>query len=211
MADQNSGKRGVQKEIARRLAGEIAEEKAVADGEQLGFFAPPITDEAKRNRIVAEATEREKKAGRPKGATNLSTRQLREYVLSHGKNPVIWKISWLTMTIEQLAEELGCKKVEAFDRQLAIANSLQGIVIPNLAATDEAGNAVPTINMVFGGGASSGVGPDRPPWEYLDGEEVGVTGSAPEPGTGAVSLGYTPEIQSDETAKPVSNGSENGK
>jgi hypothetical protein len=211
MADQNSGKRGVQKEIARRLAGEIAEEKAAAEGEQLGFFAPPIPDEAKRREILAQAEERERKAGRPKGALNVSTRQLREYVLAHGKNPVIWKISWLTMTVEQLADYLGCKKAEAFDRQLAIANSLQGIVLPNLAATDEAGNAVPTINMVFGGGASSGVGPDRPPWEYIDGEVLGVTSPASEPGVGAVSLGYTPTGQDGETAKPVSNGSEGGK
>lgn len=211
MADQNSGKRGVQRDIARQLAGEVAAEKAAGEGEQLGFFAPPIPDEAKRAEIVADAEARERKAGRPRGATNLSTRQLREYVLSRGKNPVIWKISWLTMTVEQLAEYLGIKKAEAFDRQLAIANSLQGIVIPNLAATDEAGNAVPTINMVFGGGTSSGVGPDRPPWEYLDGDELGVISSASEPGTGAVSLGYTPEEQGDETAKPVSSGSEDGK
>ena len=211
MADQNSGKRGLQKEIARRLADEVDAEKAAAEGEQLGFFAPPIADEAKRNQIVAEAEARERQAGRPKGAKNINTRQLREYVLSHGKNPVIWKISWLTMTVEQLAEYLGCKKVEAFDRQKAIADSLQGIVIPNLAATDEAGNAVPTINMVFGGGASLGVSPDRPPWEYLDGDELGVTSSAREPGSGAVSIGYTPVGRDDETAKPVSNGSEDGK
>lgn len=211
MADQNSGKRGVQKEIALALAGEVAAEKAKAEGEQLGFFAPPIADEAKRNRIVAEAEARERKAGRPKGAQNLSTRQLREYVLSHGKNPAIWKISWLTMTVEQLAEYLGCKRLEAFDRQLAIANTLQGIVLPNLAATDENGNAVPMINMNFGGSVSPGVGPDRPPWEYLDGDELGVTGSASEPGTGAVSLGYTPAEQDGETAKPVSHGSEDGK
>lgn len=211
MADQNSGKRGVQKEIARALAGEVAAEKAGADGEQLGFFAPPIADEAKRNQIVAEAEARERQAGRPKGAKNINTRQLREYVLSHGKNPVIWKISWLTMTVEQLAEYLGCKKVEAFDRQKAIADSLQGIVIPNLAATDENGNAVPMINMTFGGGASLGVGPDRPPWEYLEAGGAGVTISVQEPGSGAVSLGYTPAEQTDETAKPVSNGSGDGK
>lgn len=211
MVDQNSGKRGVGKEIARRLAGEVADAKAAAEGEQLGFFAPPIPEGAVRDKIVAEAEERERKAGRPKGAKNLSTRQLREYVLAHGKNPVIWKISWLTMTVEQLAAYLGCKMAEAFDRQLAIANSLQGIVLPNLAATDEAGNAVPTINMVFGGGASLGVGPDRPPWEYLDGDELGVTGSSPEAGAGSVSNGYTPTTQADETTKPVSNGSETGK
>jgi hypothetical protein len=211
MADQNSGKRGVQKEIARAAAGEVAAERAAADGEQLGFFAPPIPDAAKRAEIVADAEARERKAGRPKGATNIATRQLREYVLSRGKNPVIWKISWLTMTVEQLAEYLKIKPVEAFDRQLAIANSLQGIVLPNLAATDEAGNAVPSINMVFGGGTSSGVGPDRPPWEYLEGEVVGVTSSASEPGTGAVSIGYTPAGQDDETAKPVSNGSDDDK
>lgn len=211
MADQNSGKRGVEKEIARAAASEVAAELAAADGEQLGFFAPPIPDEAKRAEIVADAEARERKAGRPKGATNIATRQLREYVLSRGKNPVIWKISWLTMTVEQLAEYLKIKPAEAFDRQLAIANSLQGIVLPNLAATDAAGNAVPNINMVFGGGTSSGVGPDRPPWEYLEGEVVGVTSSASEPGTGVVSLRYTPAEQDDETAKPVSNGSDDDK
>ncbi|WP_026783140.1 hypothetical protein [Pleomorphomonas koreensis] len=211
MADQNSGKRGLQREIARGLAEEVAEVKAAAEGEQLGLFAPPIPDGAVRDQIVAEAEARERKAGRPKGATNLATRQLREFIFSRGKNPVIWKISWLTMTVEQLATYLGCSKLEAFDRQRMLADTLQGLVLPNLAATDEAGNAVPTINMVFGGGASLGVSPDRPPWEYLDAKEVGVTVSAPEPGTGSVSLGYTPTERDEETANPVSNGLENGK
>lgn len=210
MADQNSGKRGLQKEIARTLAEEVAEVKAAAEGEQLGLFAPPIPDGALRDTIVAEAEAREKKAGRPKGATNLATRQLREFIFSRGKNPVIWKISWLTMTVEQLAAYLGCTKLEAFDRQRMLADSLQGLVLPNLAATDENGNAVPTISMVFGG-VSPGVSPDRPPWEYLDGDEVGVTVSAPEPGSGSVSLGYTPAEQADETANHVSDGSEDGK
>ena len=211
MTDQNSGKRGLQKEIARRLADEIAEEKAKAEGEQLGLFAPPIPAGAFRDHVMAEAEERRRKAGRPKGSKNHSTREMREYILARGPHPAIWNISWLNMTVDQLAAYLSCTKLEAFREQRAIAGILTPLVLPALAATDEAGNAVPTINMVFGGGASLGVSPDRPPWEYLDGDELGVTSSAREPGTGAVSLGYTPAEQDDETAKPVSNGSEDGK
>lgn len=211
MADQNSGKRGVQKEIARQLADEIAEEKAKAEGEQLGLFAPPIPAGAFRDQVVAEAEERRRKAGRPKGAKNHSTREMREYLQKRGIHPAVWNISWLNMTVDQLAAYLSCTKLEAFREQRAIAGILTPLVLPALAATDENGNAVPTINMVFGGGASLGVSPDRPPWEYLDGDELGVTSSARESGTGAVSLGYTPEEQGDETAKLVSNGSEDGK
>ena len=211
MADQNSGKRGLQKDIARALADEIAEEKAKAEGEQLGLFAPPIPAGAFRDKVVAEAEERRRKAGRPKGAKNHSTREMREYILKRGVHPAIWNSSWLNMTVDQLAAYLNCTKLEAFREQRAIAGILTPLVLPTLAATDEAGNAVPNINMVFGGGTSSGVGPDRPPWEYLEGEVVGVTSSASEPGTGVVSLGYTPTEQGDETAKPVSNGSDDDK
>ncbi len=211
MVDQNSGKRGVQKEIARRLADEIAEEKAKAEGEQLGLFAPPIPAGAFRDQVVAEAEERRRKAGRPKGAKNHSTREMREYLQKRGIHPAVWNISWLNMTVDQLAAYLSCTKLEAFREQRAIAGILTPLFLPALAATDENGNAVPMINMNFGGSVSPGVGPDRPPWEYLDGDELGVTGSASEPGTGAVSLGYTPAEQADETVNPVSNGSEDGK
>jgi len=92
--------------------------------------------------IAANAAD-ERKRGRPKGAENLSSRQLREMLVRAGGHPLIHLARWATLTPEELAKRLGCSVVEAFDRQVAIWDKLAPYVAAKLAPTDEKGNGRP--------------------------------------------------------------------
>jgi len=127
--------------VSARAAG-----AAAPAAEQLDFLAPvaerisSIDPEA----IAANAAD-ERKRGRPKGAENLSSRQLREMLVRAGGHPLIHLARWATLTPEELAKRLGCSVVEAFDRQVAIWDKLAPYVAAKLAPTDEKGNAVPGL------------------------------------------------------------------
>ena len=137
--------------------------------EQLDFLAPVAErlDRADADAIAANATE-ERKRGRPKGAENLSSRQLREMLIRAGGHPLIHLARWATMTPEEMARRLGCKVVEAFDRQVAIWDKLAPYVAAKLAPTDEKGNAVPGLVISIGDQAiNAGIGVSAggsPPW-----------------------------------------------
>ncbi len=134
------------------------------------------------------------KRGRPKGAENLSSRQLREMLIRAGGHPLIHLARWATMTPEEMARRLDCKVVEAFDRQVAIWDKLAPYVAAKLAPTDEKGNAVPGLVISIGDQAiNAGIGVSAggsPPWlaayrdaegRIIDGVEIqGVSGSRAE-------------------------------
>lgn len=150
--------------VSARAAG-----AAAPVAEQLDFLAPvaerigTFDPEA----IAANATE-ERKRGRPKGAENLSSRQLREMLIRAGGHPLIHLARWATMTPEELATRLGCSVADAFDRQVAIWDKLAPYVAAKLAPTDEKGNAVPGLVISIGDQAiNSGLGVSAgasPPW-----------------------------------------------
>jgi len=127
--------------VSARAAG-----AAAPAAEQLDFLAPVAEriNRADADAIAANATE-ERKRGRPKGAENLSSRQLREMLIRAGGHPLIHLARWATMTPEEMARRLDCKVVEAFDRQVAIWDKLAPYVAAKLAPTDEKGNAVPGL------------------------------------------------------------------
>jgi len=106
--------------VSARAAG-----AAAPAAEQLDFLAPVAEriNRADADAIAANATE-ERKRGRPKGAENLSSRQLREMLIRAGGHPLIHLARWATMTPEEMARRLDCKVVEAFDRQVAIWDKL---------------------------------------------------------------------------------------
>jgi len=158
--------------VSARAAG-----AAAPAAEQLDFLAPvaerisSIDPEA----IAANAAD-ERKRGRPKGAENLSSRQLREMLVRAGGHPLIHLARWATMTPEEMARRLDCKVVEAFDRQVAIWDKLAPYVAAKLAPTDEKGNAVPGLVISIGDQAiNAGIGVSAggsPPWlaAYRDAE-----------------------------------------
>lgn len=137
-------------------------------------------DQAGLAQLVADEQER-RKAGRPKGATNVSSRQLKamiEQVL--GGNPLLWRARWLALEPEEMALRLGITKDEAWNRQDKIAAEFARYFLAPLAPTDEKGNAVPSIAVLIGGeGINTSVG-GLPPWhrafKTVDGEAVEYQG-----------------------------------
>lgn len=147
------------------------------DAEQLDFLEPAVHEPmvrfvdgvmvADQASIAANAAE-EKRRGRPKGAENLSSRQLREMIARAGGHPLIQMARWAAMTPEELATRLGCSVAQAFDRQVAIWDKLAPYMTAKLAPTDEKGNAVPGLVVAIGGEAvNSGLAVSagrEPPW-----------------------------------------------
>lgn len=133
--------------------------------------------------VAANAIE-ERKRGRPKGAENLSTRQLREMLIRAGGHPLIHMARYATMTPEEMAIRLRCSVLEAFDRQVAIWDKLAPYVAAKLAPTDEKGNAVPGLMISIGSdGVNSHVAAragSAPPWmaAFRDAEGALIEGIA---------------------------------
>lgn len=56
------------------------------------------------------------KIGRPGGARNLATRQMVEYLRRNYADPLEGMAATISRTVDDLVKELGCTKLEAFDR-----------------------------------------------------------------------------------------------
>ena len=62
--------------------------------------------------------------GRPKGATNLSTRAWSEFILNNYNSPLVFLAQTVNTSVNDLAERLKCDKLEAFKAQLVAAGKL---------------------------------------------------------------------------------------
>lgn len=143
---------------------------ASAAEEQLDLLALPssapvrLMDEAKQ----IEVANRERAGGRPKGARNLMTREIKELALRAGTHPLLNLMRWGSLSPEEMASRLGIKTSEAFDRLVAIWRETTPYFVGKAALTDEEGRAVPMISLNIGGQTMAS-GPDaRPPWEALN-------------------------------------------
>lgn len=77
---------------------------------------------AARRASIAAAAPRQ--AGRPKGAKNKSTEAFRRLFLSKYQSPLIVLAEVYSRPVADLAAELGCTKLEAFDRQVKAADAV---------------------------------------------------------------------------------------
>ena len=172
MADQTTGRKAVMGEAVEAASAEV--EARCATAEQVEMFDLPTRfegDEAEQQRNLAA---RGQGSGRPAGAQNKSTAEFRRFFLETYGSPLQAMMRWMRHTPETLALELGCSKLEAFDRLTSlwkeIAPYLHGKAVP----TDDKGQAVPLVMMQFGD-QTNAAGPSRPPWEAmvnLNGEVV---------------------------------------
>jgi hypothetical protein len=167
---RSDGIKGVVVEGARAVAAESKPEAA----EQLELLDAPhagpvfMFDQAKQK----EVADRERAAGRPKGAQNLLTRETRELMLRSGTHPLLAMMRWGSLSPEELATRLGIKPVDAFDRLVSLWRETAPYLVGKAVATDDAGNAMPMIQLNIGGQAIA-IGPDaRPPWEALNTPDI---------------------------------------
>lgn len=164
-------------EAIAAAAGDLAK----ADGDQLPLFEVPTragdgeADALLRARIgaaVARAEGERRGPGRPKGSGNRATVELRQFLLARGRHPLEAMMRWSMHTPDSLALELGCSKLEAFDRLVGLQKELAPYFAAKVQPTDEEGRPVPMMNFVIGG-RTVGAG-DRPPWEELNGTSIDV-------------------------------------
>ncbi|CAA0096187.1 Uncharacterised protein [Starkeya nomas] len=95
-------------------------------------------------------------AGRPAGAQNKVTRDIRRLILAKHKHPLLALAEIYSMSVHDLARELGCKPEAALDRQIRAAEAVAPYVAAKQAAVDEHGEtAMPTLVMNFGGQAGT--------------------------------------------------------
>lgn len=175
---------------------ELAGAKAVADGEQMPLFDIPtrfsgvrVDPADDRGARVERAAEMHRK-GRPPGAVNKSTADLRKWLLARGVNPLQQMMRWSMHTPESLAAEFGCTQLEAFRELRGMWGELAGYFAAKVVPVDDQGNAVPFFQMLIGGAAASAPGQTaRPPWLAESEQNQGVIDAVAEVSHGGVSHG----------------------
>ncbi|KQW22138.1 hypothetical protein ASC80_01705 [Afipia sp. Root123D2] len=137
--------------------------------EQIDLLPPtrydPKLDPLEHGRM-AEAVRRDRR-GRPPGATNKTTREMLEFIRKTIGDPMLESARVLGHTPETLARELGCDKLEAFDRLEKIRADLRPYFYAKQAPVDHDGKAVPGLTVEFHGHGAGSIGPDGadvPPW-----------------------------------------------
>jgi hypothetical protein len=153
------------------LAAALAEAAEIAKrpaAEQLALLPPSkFGPDTARHRVMREHVARHER-GRPPGAQNLATRDVLAFVRQVLGDPVLERARWMRHTPDTLAAELGCTKLEAFDRLDRIRSELSKLFYAPLAPVDGDGNTVvPHFSMLIGGGQAT-PGVDLPPWAYLE-------------------------------------------
>jgi hypothetical protein len=158
------------------IAGEILAAAGAAAApavEQLDMLMPPTrTNLSKGEQARVETAIRRDRRGRPPGAENIAKREMLDFVRKVFGDPVLRRFQYAEHTPESLAIVLGCSKLEAYDRLMALWGDLQKLFYANLAQVDSSGNAVaPRLTMVFPGQSAPQIGADgvpRPPWMYIE-------------------------------------------
>lgn len=109
-------------------------------------------------RDAGQAVERVRKAGRPPGAINKRTGVLRDFILNQYSHPAVVLAQTYSRPVDDLAAQLGCKRIEAFQVQVKAAAELLPYIeskMPVAVGIDARG----AISLVLHGadGASGGV------------------------------------------------------
>jgi hypothetical protein len=154
-----NGVKGVVAESVGELGAAI--EAARLEPDQVELFAQLPSRFAGDERAAQELRARRGR-GRPPGAQNRMTSDMRDFLRARGFDPMLWKVGWAQHTPESLAKELNCTTAEAFDRLDKLYGELLGYFYGKVAPVSENGEAVPFL--VLQGYAGAGLAPDAPPW-----------------------------------------------
>lgn len=144
------------------------EAAAPAPPEQLELLPPTRFKPGEDRHADMLESVRRQRAGRPPGARNMATREATEFIRRMLGEPLVERARWLLHSPESLARELGCTKLEAYDRLVDGWDALARYMHAPLAAVDARGNAIPPALTVLIGGrelAISPAGEELPPWE----------------------------------------------
>jgi hypothetical protein len=162
--------------VAEALKGASAEIAEAGEPAQEELFALPCLDPSGE---IEAARSRGLKGGRPKGATNLMTRDLREYLTRRmGGTPQEGLAKWWILGPVGLAKALNCSRLEAFVQWKDLGDKLGRYFMAPMVAIDDQGKPAPSFTVVIGGnqGVVTAAGEQRPPWEYLSVQNQELSG-----------------------------------
>lgn len=140
------------KTAAATAAAEADDGPPVERAEQLPLLPAEAIDQLpdeREARRQAIKDGRPRRAGRPAGSINRRTVEWREYLLARYQSPLVVLAEIYSRRAEDLADELGCKKVEALaiikSSAEALAPYIHGKMPVEVAFT---GDRLPVLNMV---------------------------------------------------------------
>lgn len=142
-----------------------------AEPAQLELLPPGLDGLTAAARRRVEPGVRAARAGRPPGAENKMTREVKDFVRQVMGDPVIERARWLLHTPESLAAVLGCTRLEAFDRLDRIRAELSRLWYAPAAPVGEDGRPVPVLSLVVAGQVV-GAADAPPPWIYAGGPVI---------------------------------------
>lgn len=92
--------------------------------------------------------------GRPPGALNRLTKDIRKLILARHRHPLIALAEIYSCDVMELARLLDCKPLDALNTQIRAAAELAPYLAAKQAAVDDSGQAVlPVLQLNFGGPA----------------------------------------------------------
>jgi hypothetical protein len=112
-----------------------------------------IQDELGCDVSVAVQEHRKRHRGRKPGAKNKRSGDLARYLMQFGPHPGVAMMRILARPAEMLAAEMGCKKLEALDRQIRVAAELMPY-FEGKKPIDVNVNANGHMTLIIGGGGA---------------------------------------------------------
>ena len=98
-----------------------------ADGDPLPMLPldlPAVAKDGDKVNVLPAIEPEKRGTGRPKGASNKSTEKWRRYITERYGHPLEVLASLYAQPLEQLAERLGCSRLEAWQEQRHAASAL---------------------------------------------------------------------------------------
>lgn len=144
-------KHGVASVVSGVLRGAPAAEISGAGGDQLDLLGNEAAETP-----LGNMTRKQSGPGRPAGAQNRVTRDIRRLLLSQFKHPLVALAEIYSTDTLALASHLGCKPEAALGVQVRAAAEVAPYLAAKQAAVDDKGAAVmPTLVMNFGASAGA--------------------------------------------------------
>lgn len=91
---------------------------------------------------------RQRSAGRPAGSRNKSTQAWRDHILGRYSSPLVFLAEAYSRSVHDLARELGCTLLEAYDRQVKAAAELAPYLHGKMPVELQVNGALPLLAMI---------------------------------------------------------------
>lgn len=124
----------------------------VAVPEQVSLLPLAVVGELGEDAAGEPVPALPRRGGRPVGARNRKTQEWVDFILRRYPSPLVALAETMSRPVGELAHELGCTKLEAFDRQIEAAKHLAPYLHQKLPTELNVATR-PGVNLVLSGAA----------------------------------------------------------